>query len=60
MIHWLTARMHLLRPLGYQLALLASSALSLMLWLGLAACVFALLSELALSLDATSAPHSEP
>jgi hypothetical protein len=52
MIDWLIERIHLLRPLAFQIVLLASSALSLLLWLGVAACVFALLAELALSVDA--------
>jgi|WetSurMetagenome_2_1015567.scaffolds.fasta_scaffold798824_2 hypothetical protein len=60
MIHWMADRFHSLRPAAYQLVLLASSALSVILWLGLVACIVALLAELAFSLGASPAPHSEP
>jgi hypothetical protein len=55
--HWMATRLHLLRPLAYQLILLASSVLSIMVWLGFAACLVALVAELALSVEG---PPSQP
>ena len=49
MIDWMTERLHMLRPLACQLVLLTSSVLSVMVWLGIAASVMALVAELALS-----------
>ena len=54
MIDWMTDRFQLLRPLAYQLVLWASSVLSIFVWLGVAACLLALLAELTPSSESPS------